>query len=289
MDLSELQKQAVVDAVMHQGQQLFTAEEQQLLEETVEQRISHAKTYPPEVYMLERNSVGFFAKGDIHGIKASIRLVIRDFHPDIVFIDGIVDLVKNFNEVEDSQQFLLDMMRLSTLEDCAIVGVLHTNKALDDHNMRGHLGTLLSQKCGTVLECSKEGDYFKVHCSDSRHEAMADWTFTFRDGQLADAESSLQAAIDARIQEQQAAREAKENERFEAIKSMIGDGIERRQLVMKIGTKFGVTQHTVNRWLKCLADALKIRVKSSRDIGTFVYINKECTDVPVETSCELPF
>ena len=126
-----------------------------------------------------------------------IELTIRRERPDIVFIDGVVDLIANFNEVEGSQQLIHQLIRLAsadvTGQDTALVCVLHTNKADEDHNMRGHLGTMLSQKSGIVLECQKQGDLFTVRNADSRHRPVPQWTFTYnREGELVDGDEEYE-------------------------------------------------------------------------------------------------
>ena len=61
----------------------------------------------------------------------------------------------------------------------------------DDENMRGHLGTVLSQKAGTVLQCQKsKSGIINVTCPDARHGTMPRWTIRFdQDGHLADTDA----------------------------------------------------------------------------------------------------
>jgi len=192
--------------------------------------------------------------------------IIRRERPDIVFIDGIVDLVANFNEVEGSQQLIHELLRLAsadvTGQDTAIVCVLHTNKADEDHNMRGHLGTMLSQKSGNVLECTKQGDLFCVRNADSRHRPVPQWTFTYdREGQLVDGDEEFKRyREEARALRQQMAvqREAQRaNKKLEvalAIISEAGGRIQRTILrdkygkAMKIKESAATTQ--IGKWIK---------------------------------------
>lgn len=101
--------------------------------------------------------------------------------PDVVFIDGIVDLLADFNEVTQSQELVREHLRLAEEYDCCIIDVLHTNKGGDDHNMRGHLGTILSQKSTNVFECVKDNDnnVVTVKCADYRHAKVPNWSFSF--------------------------------------------------------------------------------------------------------------
>lgn len=161
---------------------------------------------------------------------SAVKLAIVEYKPDIVFIDGIVDLMGNFNEVDDSKQIIDELMRLSTKEvsgiDVAIVCVLHTNKATDDHNMRGHLGTMLAQKSGTVLEVRKSNGIITVSNSDSRHKEVPEWSFRFDDnGNIVDATQQrldMQAEIRRKKADEQLEQEEKvKRERFEAMAKIV--------------------------------------------------------------------
>ena len=160
----------------------------------------------------------------------SVKLAIMEYKPDIVFIDGIVDLMGNFNEVDDSKQIIEELMRLSTKEvsgiDIAIVCVLHTNKATDDHNMRGHVGTMLAQKSGTVLEVRKSNGIITVSNSDSRHKEVPEWSFRFDDnGNIVDATQQRLDIQDEirrkRANEQLEQDEKVKRERFEAMARIV--------------------------------------------------------------------
>ena len=168
-----------------------------------------------------------------------LKTAIMEYKPDIVFIDGIVDFMGNFNEVDDSKQIIEELMRLSTKEvsgiDIAIVCVLHTNKATDDHNMRGHVGTMLAQKSGTVLEVHKSNGIITVSNSDSRHKEVPDWSFRFDDnGNIIDASQErldIQAEIRRKRADEQLEKEEKmKRERFEAMEKIVNGakGILRR-------------------------------------------------------------
>ena len=104
------------------------------------------------------------------------RMLMEKHRPQVVFIDGLVDYVASFNDEVLSRQLIHALLLLCEEYHCAIVNVLHENKASDDENMRGHLGTVLSQKAGTVLKCSKSRDgIISVTCPDARHGTMPQW------------------------------------------------------------------------------------------------------------------
>lgn len=98
--------------------------------------------------------------------------------PANVFIDGIGDLLENFNDIEQSTNVINTLMRLSADKECSITCVLHTNKGKDDNGMKGHLGTLLLQKASDVFEVVKSGSIFNVTETDCRNQPISDFSFT---------------------------------------------------------------------------------------------------------------
>ncbi len=106
-----------------------------------------------------------------------ITLTVEKWKPQAVVIDGVADLIANFNDVEQSARLILDLMRLSANNDCCIICVLHENKSKDDTGMKGHLGTLLLQKCSDVFQVKKDGLTFQVAQTESRNEPVAGFSF----------------------------------------------------------------------------------------------------------------
>ena len=84
----------------------------------------------------------------------------------IVSIDGFVDCVEDFNSLIECKEFTRDLMKYSSLTKSHITGVLHLNPNSD--KARGHLGTILQQKCETVVIIKDEGEYSSVICQRSR-------------------------------------------------------------------------------------------------------------------------
>ena len=199
----------------------------------------------------------------------SVKLAIMEYKPDIVFIDGIVDLMGNFNEVDDSKVIIEELMRLSTKEvsgiDIAIVCVLHTNKATDDHNMRGHVGTMLAQKSGTVLEVRKSNGIITVSNSDSRHKEVPEWSFRFDDnGNIVDATQQRLDIQDEirrkRANEQLEQDEKVKRERFEAMAKIVNGAngiIKRSDLNKALQAALGKGRSAVDGYLRAwIADGV---------------------------------
>lgn len=104
--------------------------------------------------------------------------MITKHKPTVVIVDGIADLIENFNDVEQSTDLINHLMKLSADYDCCVVCVLHTNKGKDDSGMKGHLGTLLLQKASDVFEVKKDGSTFRVSETDCRNQPIDDFAFS---------------------------------------------------------------------------------------------------------------
>lgn len=85
-----------------------------------------------------------------------------DFRKDIgiLCIDGYVDFVQDFNDLKECDEFTSKLMKWSELSMCHITGILHLNPNSD--KARGHLGTILQQKCETVVITKDMGEYSKI-------------------------------------------------------------------------------------------------------------------------------
>ena len=110
------------------------------------------------------------------------QLLVDKNHPQVVIIDGLVDYIESFNDEALSHQLINELVMLCDQYKCSVIAVLHENKSSDNHNMRGHLGTMLAQKSGTVLQCTKDKrNDITVSSSDSRHAAVPSWKLRYDD------------------------------------------------------------------------------------------------------------
>lgn len=110
--------------------------------------------------------------------KTTIENAIKEEKPDIVFIDGVRDLLQDFNNLEQSNELIQWLLSLTATYGCTIVSVLHQNKSKEDGNMRGHLGTELLNKLTDCFEVSKKDGKFLVTCTDSRNVPCKDVAFS---------------------------------------------------------------------------------------------------------------
>jgi len=187
------------------------------------------------------------------------RLLIEKYHPHVVFIDGLVDYVASFNDEVLSRQLIHDLLVLCEENHCAIVNVLHENKASDDENMRGHLGTVLSQKAGTVLQCQKsKTGIINVSCPDSRHGVMPLWNISFdEEGHIIDAdrkkeEEERQKSL-KRSEREKEKREQRNQERTEETLRIVreyGGCITRKELKLRLMQRLKISDSTAQNIIK---------------------------------------
>lgn len=81
---------------------------------------------------------------------------ILDVMPTLVVIDGIRDLLRDFNDIDESGQIIDFLLRMTADTGIAILVVIHQNKA--DTNARGHLGSELMNKSDTVIELKAQSN-----------------------------------------------------------------------------------------------------------------------------------
>lgn len=89
---------------------------------------------------------------------------------DLICIDGIVDLCEDYNSNATAAATSQSIMTWGDMSGASIYNVLHTTKTSGE--VRGHLGTELSNKTDFTVEVRKKNDddvYSTVRCKDSRY------------------------------------------------------------------------------------------------------------------------
>ena len=188
-------------------------------------------------------------KRDYSTLTKDLLRIIIDYRPDIIIADGIADFVRSFNDEEVSKAIILFELRLVDEFDCAIINLIHENKAYDDHNAKGHLGQLLTQKAAIVMETRKEGEIIKVTCSESRHKSMPDWYLMYDENDvLCDATEPYKAHKKAKSEKTNAQylKVAKE------VLKEAGKPINRTELSKKMAEKTGKSQ----QWMATVITSL---------------------------------
>lgn len=95
-----------------------------------------------------------FREDSYSEIMQMIEIYLND-HKDcsVLVIDGILDLIADFNNVEQSFNLVQWLKRISKVHDLLIFCVLHLGKK--DGNTLGHIGSFLDRKSQSVLKIEK--------------------------------------------------------------------------------------------------------------------------------------
>lgn len=116
-------------------------------------------------------------------ITDAMMQLLEDIKPTVVFLDGVRDLVEDFNDQKESKAMVTKLMDKALEHDCSIWSILHVNPGSD--KARGHLGTEMQNKVSDVLTCLKEkteaGTIFTVEQTDARNRDIQKFSFEIQD------------------------------------------------------------------------------------------------------------
>ena len=172
--------------------------------------------------------------------------------PQLVVIDGIADLIFDYNDVRESMNLITKLLALCSSYNVAIVGILHENKGKEDRNMKGHLGTMALQKCASLFTVTKDGDKRIVSNTESRNRPIDDWAFVIGEDGLPRTIENLQAS-------READKEAKEIDKLKFMVANVFTSSEDRfaysELKRKIIAIMGVSARTAEYRIKDATEA----------------------------------
>ena len=128
--------------------------------------------------------------------RDQIEDIIKERNPDIVIIDQVAKLAANVNDPVEAEfvgNWLNNLSRERT-----IFAVIHKNKAKDDNNMTGRLGTILEQLAVENYDVKKEDGVIKVipvSARDTEAEGAKPFTFALDgEGRIIDPKDLLKEA-----------------------------------------------------------------------------------------------
>jgi len=106
-----------------------------------------------------------------------IRQAVKQYEPELIIIDGIRDLMADFNAVEETMALITYLEKLTDYYDNHIINILHLNKT--DENARGHIGTELLNRSETIIRVDaiklNDGIVHKISCEYSRNEPFKEF------------------------------------------------------------------------------------------------------------------
>lgn len=171
--------------------------------------------------------------------KDVLYAAMRLLHYDIVVIDGIADLQRNTNDLEESDALVAELMAMSTRANTHILCVLHTNPGSD--KARGHLGSSLQRKAETVIFVHRAGDVSIVEPQFCRNEPFE--RFAFR----VNAEGIPEVCDVPKPQEER-------HEVVALLEDMYGGAIERTTLINKVMELRRVGQRAAQKIVRSCVD-----------------------------------
>ena len=128
----------------------------------------------------DRYELVFYAQREIT-LKDRYQFIVgkvMELTPTAIVIDGIADLIPNFNDIDQSTDIISKLLALCSEANIALLAILHENKSEENTSMKGHLGTLLLQKAASVFHVSKSEDgTITVKNTESRNKPIRDWFF----------------------------------------------------------------------------------------------------------------
>ena len=126
-------------------------------------------------------------KGKTVRIPSSVmrwRMVLKaiwQYKPTCVFIDGLLDVVADFNDNKECQDIIYKCMQVASHYGISVWSIVHQNPG--GEKLVGHLGSFLERKVTDIIMTSKTKDKetgdatFTVSQKKTRGRDIADWTF----------------------------------------------------------------------------------------------------------------
>ena len=111
-----------------------------------------------------------------------IKYYIDKFKPTLAIIDNVRDVLKNFNDIDQSDEVVTELANLSESTETHITSTLHVNK--NDFNARGHIGSELTQKAETVflLDMTSDEVTREISAAYTRNEKFTPIQFEIQNG-----------------------------------------------------------------------------------------------------------
>lgn len=86
--------------------------------------------------------------------RQMIELYIEKWKPAALVVDGMLDLVNDFNDVQESRAVISWLKRITKQYNTLIIGVVHLGKK-DGHTL-GHFGSMLDRYAQSIVEVVKD-------------------------------------------------------------------------------------------------------------------------------------
>ena len=102
--------------------------------------------------------------------RAMIEAITDKYNPDIVVIDQVARLVNNFNDAGENVEFGEWLAQYAAKR--AVLTVIHQNKAADNTQMKGHLGSILEELAVENYGVSRQQGVYEVKPTNARQSCV---------------------------------------------------------------------------------------------------------------------
>ena len=198
-----------------------------------------------------------------------IKAAIEEFQPDLAIIDGIVDIVHDFNSNEESGAVIGEIMSIATKRNICIWTALHQNPGQGElGKMRGHLGTELANKSSDTFVSVKEKKgrsvKFNVKQINARNKDVEDFSYevTADAGRLGIPRIMGNVSQEAR----DCAQEKADDKMLKSLKWPAHRGLSRSEMARQLAVTSGITS---NREVDSILDRALISGILSKGEGKF--------------------
>ena len=123
---------------------------------------------------------GWTGKGPVRNKRITLK-ALEFYHPTVCFIDGLLDVVNDFNSNTECQEIVYDCMQCATKYGISLWCLVHQNPGGD--KLVGHLGSILERKVTDIFQTKKDKNdttglaTFTVHQIKARGRDVPDWKF----------------------------------------------------------------------------------------------------------------
>jgi hypothetical protein len=83
-----------------------------------------------------------------------IELAAEDPEVSVIFVDGFLDVAKNFNDEKESQRIMMGFKKITAIKNVLIIGTIHLGKR-DSFSM-GHLGSSIERLAESTITVTRD-------------------------------------------------------------------------------------------------------------------------------------
>ena len=93
---------------------------------------------------------------------------IEDFHPDIIFLDGITDFVEDLEDKNEASSIVARWLRLVDTQDCNVIATIHQNEGTESVKLREFVGSEIMRKSRSIIGVSVHDGHFTAKAQKGR-------------------------------------------------------------------------------------------------------------------------